>query len=310
MRGLPDDVERGVRHARDDGGQRLDQQVEALVGPDQPEEEDARRDLLGSRVDGRAGVQQRVRDDGDPLRRDAADLDEQAVAAGRAVHDHAIAVGVELGPQRRGVARAPGSTSCAVNTVAPALLRAALQRPQIPGRRRRPLPVHDVGMPRAHVAHEPGEPGEVPGGLQRDARARRGAVRDQARERRAEQLAAHVAVGHRRLAVREVRRQQLDLGAGGRERPAELVVVGRREGLRIDDRDAHRHARRPPRARGARARACRPRRPCRRAPASRAPRAGPAGADDRGRPTGARRSALRRRSHGDRGWSRAASANR
>src|SRR4029079_19838250 len=74
-----DDLEAHIRDVRRDRGQGLDQYVEPLVRADQAEEEDARLRLLRRRGDLRAGVQQRVRDDGDAAGRDAADLDEQAL---------------------------------------------------------------------------------------------------------------------------------------------------------------------------------------------------------------------------------------
>ncbi len=105
---------------------------------------------------------------------DAADLDEQAVTAGRAVHDHAVAVGVELGPQRRGPARAPGQ-----DVVRREHGRAGLRAAQRAARcrssagERCPLPVHDVRPLRAHVADEPREAHGVPRRLERDPRPRR-----------------------------------------------------------------------------------------------------------------------------------------
>ena len=50
-----------------------------------------------------------------------------------------------------------------------------------------------------------------------------------------ELLAAAVALLGGNLAVGEAAREQLDLGAGGRERTAEGVVVRRRVGRGIDD---------------------------------------------------------------------------
>ncbi len=99
MRGLPTTASVTSGTSLGDGGQGLDQHVEALVGTDQAEEEDAGSGRLGSGADGAAGMEQRVRDDRDALGRDTADLDQQSVAAGRSVHDHAIAARVELGPQ-------------------------------------------------------------------------------------------------------------------------------------------------------------------------------------------------------------------
>ena len=74
------------------------------------------------------------------------------------------------------------------------------------------------------------------GDLQRQPEPR---ALEEPRRERIEELAAHVAVGRRRLAEAEMRRHELDLGAGARERGRELVVVGRRERRRICQDDPH-----------------------------------------------------------------------
>ena len=74
------------------------------------------------------------------------------------------------------------------------------------------------------------------GDLQRQPQPR---ALEEPRRERVEELAARVAVRRRRLAEAEVRRDELDVGAGARERGRELVVVGRRERRRICQDDPH-----------------------------------------------------------------------
>ena len=233
-------------------------------------------------------MQQRVRDHHDAVGCDAADLDEQAVAAGRAVHDHAVAAPVQLGPERRRVARAARQHVVSREYRGAGAAPRGAQRPQVERGQRSPLPVHDIGPPAAHAAHEAAEAGHVTSELERDARARGRPSLEQAGQRRAEELAPGVAVRGGCRTVREVRGQELDLRTGRGQCSAELVVVGGRVGLGVDDDDAH-VSRRRPGARDARTPACPGRRaPCRRA-RSPARQVGPGAAGGRGTPRAARR---------------------
>ena len=73
--------------------------------------------------------------------------------------------------------------------------------------------------------------------LQRQACAR---ALEEPRRERVEAAAHAVAVGLGHVAEAEVRGQQLDVGAGARERCRELMVVPRGERRRIGEQDAHR----------------------------------------------------------------------
>ena len=54
-----------------------------------------------------------------------------------------------------------------------------------------------------------------------------------------EELAPPVAVRRGRFSEAKARRDEVDLGAGARERRGELVVVRRREGRRVGEQDTH-----------------------------------------------------------------------
>jgi hypothetical protein len=100
-------------------------------------------------------------------------------------------------------------------------------------RRGEPLEVSDVSVPAA----QPGEPDRVLEQLHGDPEP--GASKE-ARAHRVEQLASSVAVRLGRVAEAKRRRDELDLGAGARERRGKGVVVLRRKSRRVGEEDAHR----------------------------------------------------------------------
>jgi endonuclease/exonuclease/phosphatase family metal-dependent hydrolase len=98
--------------------------------------------------------------------------------------------------------------------------------------RRQPLDVEDV---RAETA-ERGEAERVLSDLERQAQRR--SAEDTRRER-IEELPARISVRLRHGAEAKAGRDELDVGAGPRERRCKLMVVRRREGRRIGKQDAH-----------------------------------------------------------------------
>ena len=97
-----------------------------------------------------------------------------------------------------------------------------------------PLEVDDVGAPRGAPVAE--HLGHVLGELDRHAAGR---IRAAAAGEPVEAVVDAVALGLRDGAIGEAARDQLDVETGARERGRERVVVGRREGGRVDEVDAH-----------------------------------------------------------------------
>ena len=95
----------------------------------------------------------------------------------------------------------------------------------------KPLEVDDVRGPGKHAAHREGV-------LQRLERQPDGAPPGSDRPW-IEAFHESVAVGSGPFAEAETRRDELDVGAGARERGRELVVVRRSEGRGVGEDDAH-----------------------------------------------------------------------
>ena len=110
--------------------------------------------------------------------------------------------------------------------------RCGRKRTRVELRRGQPLHVEDVRV-------EPVERAQAERMLRRLERQPQARASEDPRRKRIEELAPPVAVGYRRFAETEMRRDELDIGARARERGSQLVVVRRGEGRRIGEQDAH-----------------------------------------------------------------------
>jgi len=227
----PHDPQLGASHALPG----VQQDLHALVGAQQPEEQDHRavhRLELGGqrrRRQLRQVVEGAVRDDVDPLGVDL-QVDHQALAPVMGVDDHRVGALVE--PPLGGALARPGLAGQHV-------VGGDHQRPppgkqaSVEGLHRQPLEVHDVGAGRrAAVAQHVRD---VLRQLRRTPHARPGGPRRPAVER----LAHLVTVLARGVPVVEARGDQLHARAGTRQRRAQGVVVGRRVGGGVDYVDPH-----------------------------------------------------------------------
>ncbi len=160
-----------------------------------------------------------------------AQLIRQAPAAVLGVHDDGIEVLVQAS-----LRRALAGTRLARKDVVRGQYQRTPVRQQAPIQvlDGEPLEVHHVGSARGAAVAQ--HVGDVLGELDHATGAGVGHVRGEA----IEQLAPRVALRHGDGAVGEAARVQLDLRAGGGQRAAQGVVVGRRVGRGVDDVDAHR----------------------------------------------------------------------
>ncbi len=160
-----DDLEPHPRYTSDERRQRLDQHVEALVGPQQPEEQHR---LAGLDAFRRLGAPRR-RPARDAARsRPVRDRLRPRRAAARVPFSECVITRSQLSYSARQRSTAPalrrGSTSCAVKTVPPAGRRRSDREVELG--EGRPLPVHDVRpMPPRACASDRESPAAWPASL-------------------------------------------------------------------------------------------------------------------------------------------------